>query len=62
MKKIGMEMYKNLSDKYAHIDIFLLFLVCIAIRLVSICLSPLFFPDVYQYIIQESIIHNENFE
>ena len=62
MKKIIAGMYKNLSDKYSHFDILLLFLTCIAIRLVSICLIPLFSPDVYQYIIQESIIHNENFE
>jgi 4-amino-4-deoxy-L-arabinose transferase-like glycosyltransferase len=54
--------YKNLSNRYAHLDIVILFLLAIGLRLLTIGLIPIVSPDTYQYIIQESIIHNENFQ
>lgn len=54
--------YKNLSNRYAHLDILILFLLALGLRLLTIGLIPIVSPDTYQYIIQESIIHNENFQ
>lgn len=54
--------YKNLSNRYAHLDILLLFLLSLVLRLVSIGLIPVVSPDFYQYIIQTNMYTCETFE